>query len=59
MAEPSPRLLQGGSWFSKPHSCRAACRGLLPPGYFSGLVGFRVVCPDPTEHAIPLKETYG
>lgn len=62
MADPRWRLLRGGSWYLVPHFCRAACRGSSHPGGRPGnrigSVGFRVVCPLPAGHAIPLDETH-
>jgi formylglycine-generating enzyme required for sulfatase activity len=39
-----PRLLRGGSWGSRPGSCRSAFRSHLQPGYVDNGVGLRVVC---------------
>lgn len=53
------RLLCGGSWLDIPRYCRSAFRGLNRPGYAYFNVGFRVVCPFPADHTIPLEETHG
>jgi len=38
------RLLRGGSWYSRPGSCRSACRYHYRPDGVDDFVGFRVVC---------------
>jgi len=37
------RMLRGGSWINHPVGCRSANRFRPPGGYFSDIVGFRVV----------------
>ena len=36
------RVLRGGSWYSKPWSCRSACRGKAAPDTSYSLNGFRI-----------------
>jgi formylglycine-generating enzyme required for sulfatase activity len=38
------KLLRGGSWFSEPHDCRAACRHSFHPANIDTTVGFRPCC---------------
>lgn len=37
------RCVRGGSWFSEPVACRAACRSRHEPEFASSRIGFRVV----------------
>jgi formylglycine-generating enzyme required for sulfatase activity len=38
------RLLRGGSWSSRPASCRSACRNYSRPDIRFNFIGFRVCC---------------
>lgn len=58
MADPSPRLQRGGSWSVDPRNCRSADRDCGQPARANEFVGVRVACPDPTDHAITLKESH-
>ena len=38
------RVLRGGSWYSNPRYCRAACRYWRAPDFTHDFIGFRVLC---------------